>query len=176
AQYLERMHVPKEAIDRVCTADNIDMGRLTRYAEDFYSACSSVGLCIRVPLVATYTLESLADLYAATTGIETDPAHLMKAGETAWNIIKMANAREGFSRKDDRVPDAFFEPVTVGGKTLTLRDYFGKPMDRAAVERVEDNYYDERGWNVKDSLPTREKLTELGLGDMVPDMERAAKR
>ena len=176
AQYLERMHVPQAAIDRICNADGIDMGRLARYAEDFYSACSSVGVCIRVPLVSTYTLESLADLYAATTGIELAPGHLMKSGETAWNILKMANAREGFSRKDDRVPDEFFQPTVVAGKTLTLKDYSGRPMDRAAVERVEDNYYDERGWSVKDSLPTKEKLTELGLGDMVKDLAQARGR
>lgn len=176
AQYLERLHVPKEAIDRVCTSDNIDMGRLARYAEDFYAACSSVGLCIRVPLVSTYTLEDLSSLYAATTGIEVQPGQLMKAGETAWNIIKMANVREGFSRKDDRIPDAFLEPLVVGDKTFTLKDYYGRPLDRNAVERLIDNYYDERGWSVEDSLPTAAKLTELGLEDLIPDVERARAR
>jgi aldehyde:ferredoxin oxidoreductase len=28
-----------------------------------------------------------------------------------------------------------------------------------------DDYYDERGWDIQNGIPTREKLVELGLED-----------
>jgi len=31
------------------------------------------------------------------------------------------------------------------------------------LERLLDDYYDERGWDVEKGIPTRKKLVELGL-------------
>ncbi len=33
-----------------------------------------------------------------------------------------------------------------------------------------NDYYEERGWDVKTGIPTPEKLLELGLGDVVGDL------
>jgi aldehyde:ferredoxin oxidoreductase len=33
-----------------------------------------------------------------------------------------------------------------------------------------DAYYDLRGWDKETGKPTREKLTELGLEDLIPDV------
>lgn len=169
-KYLERLHVPREAIERVCASNSVNMARLTRYAEDFYSTCSCLGVCIRVPLVQTYSLESMAELWSAASGLEISPAELMKAGERAWNIIKMANVREGFSRKDDKIPQAFLQPLVVEGKTFTLKDYYGNPLSQEAIERLIDDYYQERGWTTAEGIPTREKLTELGLEKLAADL------
>jgi aldehyde:ferredoxin oxidoreductase len=39
------------------------------------------------------------------------------------------------------------------------------------VEKMFDDYYDERGWDIEKGIPTREKLEELGLKDVADDLE-----
>jgi len=45
-------------------------------------------------------------------------------------------------------------------------------MDRDAFEKVKDEYYGSRGWDVATGLQTKSKLAELGLQDIVPDLEK----
>ena len=171
-KYLRRLKVPEEAIRRTCTESDVNMARMARYAEDFYAACSCLGVCIRVPLVQCYGVDNAAQLFTATTGLEMDGPELMQAGERAWNLVKAANVREGYTRAEDKPPDAFFQPLVVEGKTLTLKDYYGKPLNRDAVERLLDDYYDERGWDVGKGIPTAQKLRRLGLHDIARDLEK----
>jgi aldehyde:ferredoxin oxidoreductase len=35
-----------------------------------------------------------------------------------------------------------------------------------------DEYYEERGWDIKTGIPTREKLEELDLGDVAEDLHK----
>jgi len=51
---------------------------------------------------------------------------------------------------------------------IELMDYYAtKTLTREDVEKILDDYYDERGWNVEKGIPTKEKLTELDLSDYV---------
>jgi aldehyde:ferredoxin oxidoreductase len=59
----------------------------------------------------------------------------------------------------DILPDKFFN------KPLTKGKYKGAVLDREKFEQMKDDYYDQRGWDPKTGIPTREKLTELGLED-----------
>ena len=38
------------------------------------------------------------------------------------------------------------------------------------MEGLLDNYYDEKGWDIKTGIPTREKLSELGLESVAGDL------
>jgi aldehyde:ferredoxin oxidoreductase len=35
-----------------------------------------------------------------------------------------------------------------------------------------DEYYEERGWDIETGIPTKEKLTELGMADIAADLEK----
>ena len=35
-----------------------------------------------------------------------------------------------------------------------------------------DDYYDERGWDIRTGIPTRDKLIELGLDYVIKDAEK----
>ena len=73
------------------------------------------------------------------------------------------NVREGFGRKDDKLPDRMLhEPL----HTL------GAPGEGEMVREMEeflDRYYGLRGWT-NDGAPTPEKLTSLGLKEMTKDL------
>jgi aldehyde:ferredoxin oxidoreductase len=92
---------------------------------------------------------------------------MMKIAERAWTVGKLLNVREGFSRKDDKVPEAWFEPLVRDGKEYQMTDYYGTAtLTRKDMESFLDDYYDERGYDRQSGLPTLAKLKELGLEKM----------
>jgi len=159
-EYCLGIGVPEEALDRICHGPHgYNVARLTKWAEDFNSALLSMGVCNRDPMKEHLNLETLAGLYEAATGIKTNPAALLKAGERIWNLQKVFNVRHGWTRKDDipntRSPD---EPIVVGGKTY------------GTFNQLLDEYYEESGWDVRTGIPSLEKLNEVGLGALFGSM------
>lgn len=171
-RYLARLGVEESTRERICPEDGVNVARLTRYAEDWYSLCSSLGICVRQPVSQVYSLDDLAEVYAAASGLNMSGKELMRAGERAWNALKAVNMREGFGRDADRLPDVFFEPLIAGEKRVSLRDYAGKALSRAEVESIFSEYYQERGWEPDSGRPTFTGLSELGLNHMAEDLRR----
>ncbi|MBE9521719.1 MAG: hypothetical protein IME95_00860, partial [Proteobacteria bacterium] len=124
ARYCRKLMIPEEAIKRICfSSTEFNLARLIKHAEDWYSAYSCLGICVRQPVMLSYDPQAAAQLYASATGIDMTPEELHKAGERAWNILKAANVRMGFTRKDDRFPDKFFQALKSGDKEIRLMDY-----------------------------------------------------
>jgi aldehyde:ferredoxin oxidoreductase len=44
-------------------------------------------------------------------------------------------------------------------------------LDRQKFERMKDEFYALRGWDVATGLQTKAKLEELGLRDVIADLE-----
>ena len=95
------------------------------------------------------------------TGWNCDDATMLSTGERIWNLEKLFNAREGFRRIDDRLPDRF--------NSITFRNgpKAGAKFPAEKQDTLLDNYYEGRGWDKKTSLPTTEKLKSLGLDKLV---------
>jgi aldehyde:ferredoxin oxidoreductase len=55
---------------------------------------------------------------------------------------------------------------------MVLCDYFGTPLTREDCQKLLDDYYDERGWDIKTGIPTKDTLLELGLGDVAKDLKK----
>lgn len=86
----------------------------------------------------------------------------MKLSERVWNLTRMYWVREieGFGREWDYPPPRFYkEPATYGATE-------GQKTEWEAVEKLLDMYYEQRGWD-SNGIPTKEKLAELGLADIV---------
>ncbi|MFC2059825.1 aldehyde ferredoxin oxidoreductase family protein [Chloroflexota bacterium] len=138
---------------------------MCRWFEDLYSLANALGLCFfpagfRLALGPTH----YSKMFSACTGWDTTPQEMMKLGEKIFTLLKAYTIRDGLTRKDDTYPERFFtEPLPEGPAK-------GAMLDRDAVEQRLDEYYDLRGWDKKTGLPTREKLTELGLGDVADNL------
>jgi len=168
ARHGERMGMPKDALNRVVGSTSFNPGRYSRYSEDWYSLFNCLSLCNRAQVNRFYHVQTIADLYSAVTGINLTTAQIMKISERAWTIGKLLNVREGFNRNNDKAPDAWFRPLVREGKEYHITDYYETgTLTREDVERYLDDYYDERGYDRQSGLPTREKLEELRLEDMV---------
>ena len=105
-------------------------------------------------------------MMAAVTGIEefSDWDYLTKVGERVWNLDRAFNARDGFNRRHDTLPQR------VQTEPLHTREADGEGQVVRTLDMFLDEYYQLRGWT-EAGIPSREKLQELGLGYVVKDME-----
>ncbi len=92
--------------------------------------------------------EECADILSAVTGIEYSSEDLLKTGERIWNMERLYNLREGFTREDDTLPDRMFQ----GDNAINRSDF------NATLKE----YYRFRGWN-EYGIPTEDALSGLGL-------------
>lgn len=148
-RHLDRMGADEKAIDRIMDSPlGFNVGRMTRYSEDWYTILSSLGICNRHFNNRFYSLELCHKLFVAVTGFQVDPNHVRQSAVLTWNILKGLNAREGFGPKDDRPPEIWFRPMMYANhQPLVLRDYFGKKeLDRHDIAQLVEDYYEERGW------------------------------
>ena len=162
--------IPDDAMERIFTpADRYGMfnvGMLTKWVEDYYSLFCSLGCCTVYSTLSLYSTQDFAELYSSLTGIEKAPEELRDAAERVYNIYKMLNVREGFSRADDAVPKIWFKPTYSPDGVEALTDYYRiHRMSEDDVEKLLDDYYNERGWDVQKGIPTKQKLEEFGIGE-----------
>jgi aldehyde:ferredoxin oxidoreductase len=95
-------------------------------------------------------------LLNATTGNDYTLDEVLWVGERTWNACRLFNVREGFSRKDDTLPDRVGEAMSRGGSK-------GSVITKADLAEMLDRYYVLRGWDAN-GIPTKEKLQSLDLG------------
>lgn len=103
-----------------------------------------------------------AAILKAVTGLDRSWDDLLKISERVWNLTRAFWLREvkGFGREWDYPPARTWKEPVISGPTK------GKFVSREEVEKLLDMYYAQRGWD-KNGIPTREKLEELGLSNLV---------
>jgi len=166
----EKMGLNNEEIHRVFTEETFDTGRLEKYGGEAETTYDALGICdtsIHWQYDPTRDIPWLSEAYSAATGLDITPRELLRAGERIFNLERLFNVREGFTREDDRIPPIYLQntetplPAREGERYLT--DWFGKRLTREDFESILDAYYDERGWDLKTGIPTKDKVAELGL-------------
>jgi len=164
----KKLALTTKEYNRIFPAEGYNTGRLTRHLQDLGMTVDSLGMCIFYPLFDfEVNMTNLAELYSAATGIETNPTELKRAGERSFNLLKILNRREGFDRTDDRPPESWFRPKRTADGLEELMDYYRtRKLSPEDMEKLLDNYYDERGWDQKTSWPTQKKLKALGLDSL----------
>jgi len=130
---------------------------LTKVMQDVFAMMDSLVMCKYTTLALFKTLAFEPDFYArlltSATGFYFDQEEFYRAGERIYNIERLFNAREGFSRKDDYLPKRFLETPLPGGPAK------GQTVD---MDRLLNEYYAVRGWDYN-GIPTDKKVSQLGL-------------
>ena len=172
--WAEREKLPGDAIERIFDKPGrFNIGRLTKWTQERRLLFNSLGIgCGRERSGNVFSMDDAVRIYQAVTGMETSPHELHEIASRSFNMLKVLNLREGFTRKDDRFPDRWFEPILRHGKTTYLEDYFGNRLTREDCEKILDDYYDESGWDIRLGIPTGKRLAELGLGDIAEDLQK----
>jgi len=118
--------------------------------------------CLLMCIYPPWSVNQIVEIVRAVTGWDTSSWELMKVGERSLNLARVFNLREGFTEKDDWLPDRFFHPTTSG------------PLSKVAVnektlERAKHTYYRMMGWDENTGTPTRGKLEELDISWVVDE-------
>jgi aldehyde:ferredoxin oxidoreductase len=141
-----RMGVGEEALGRIFSPPGgMNVGRLTRYSEDWFSLFSSLGICNRYQINRFYHAELIRDLYAAVTGIWLEVGEMMDKAAAGWELYRELNSREGLGEEEDIPPEAWFDDQPLWGRGGRLRDYLGNELKREDILTFVDDYHDERG-------------------------------
>jgi aldehyde:ferredoxin oxidoreductase len=100
--------------------------------------------------------EDIAKIVNYVTGWDITLSELEKIGERIYNLERLINVSHGVRRKDDVLPYRVMnEPIPEGPAK-------GRCCSKDDLDAMLDTFYDLRGWD-RDGVPTKEKLTEIGL-------------
>ena len=133
--------------------------------EDQYTIVDSLIVCKFSRGTYYKEFEDMAKLYNLVTGVEMTAEDLRQAGERINNVARLFNIREGLGRKDDTLPYKVMHlPVPDEGPSK------GAYVTQKELDFLLDDYYETRGWT-KEGKPTKEKLKELGMDDLIPIVE-----
>ncbi len=168
------------------------MALATKKIQDYGYIKSSLVLCdMAWPIyqvhsldssIGAYTLESR--LVSAITGRPMTEAELEKTGERVFNLQRAILNRQGWGGRsgDSLVEPLFTEPLDgtfydpesiVPGGDDDPAPRKGAVIGREDFEKLKDEYYTLRGWDVATGLQKDSKLIELGLGDIARVLEES---
>ena len=122
-------------------------------------------------------------IFSAVTGKNVDEGQLYRMGERVFNLQRAVLIRERrHGREADVIPafnytvplqPAGYKPETrfntdcflpgEGGKVISKK---GAVLDKDKFEKIKDEYYALRGWDIQSGLQTMSKLQELDLPDI----------
>ena len=136
-----------------------------------------------IDIVDDQTLES--QVFSSITGKDVDGPGLHQIGERIFNLQRAILLREDWGgRKGDRILDYFHqEPLPknhfflnpdalVPGRNGKIISKIGAIVDRNEFEKMKDDYYRLRGWDIETGFPTSDRLRALGLSDIISDLEK----
>jgi len=138
-------------------AEMVKRHQCTRSAPDIMGMCRFVSYHI--------DFDDYGALITAATGIKTSGADILQVAERTFNLTRVFNMREGFTRADDHAPARVLEEPLPDGPTR------GAFVKRSDFEKMLDEFYEISGWD-KTGTPTDAKLKELGLEDIVEDVQK----
>jgi aldehyde:ferredoxin oxidoreductase len=126
--------------------------------ENLWRMMDALGLCVfgYAPR-GVMTLDVMLQSVNAVTGWNASLFELMKSGERGSMIARAFNSREGFTVKDDRLPDRIFDPKPDGpnaGQKIFEKDDFNRAVR---------TFYEMIGCDPATGRPHPGKLKELGL-------------
>lgn len=101
--------------------------------------------------------EYFARVLTAVTGLKYSTNDLIKTGERVWNLERLYNLREGFTRQDDTLPPRLLTEAIPAGPS---KGWVSK------LESMLNEYYRARGWD-EQGVPKAKKLAELELAELM---------
>jgi aldehyde:ferredoxin oxidoreductase len=114
--------------------------RMVKISEDMNAVVDSLTAC-KFVFFAT-TLEEYAKALNAVTGMTHNVQSLLSIGERIWLVERYLNQLNGFSGRDDTLPERFFQKEGYSNGRITVA-----PIDREAFQKALKRYYCVRGYS-----------------------------
>jgi len=129
--------------------------RIIKIAEDLNAVIDSLTACRFIFFAAT--LEEYAKAVTAVTGVDYTGRDLLLAGERAYYMDRIFNHINGFTSKQDDLPERFFFEGGTSGEGTEI-----PPLNRDDFITARSRYYRVRGLT-QEGAPTNEKIRELDI-------------
>lgn len=156
--------VSKEACDPK-TYEN--KGEVVLESTYVYMIVDMLGICKNYFAWAfNRSLEFPAKLFSLATGTDTSVEDLTTAARKVQLLERAFDVSRGIRRKDDTLPDRFFETPVPGGPLK------GDTMERDKFDKLLGEYYELCGWDAE-GIPEKETFVKYGLAS---EWETLAKR
>ena len=166
---IDLYHLPEDVLDKIygkkgMTSDYRDyQGKpwMVFWQECLYALVDALGICKFQTVFLSPNMpkwEEYSKVIELNTGLKFTPEKLMEVGERIYNLERLFNAREGFTRADDTLPDRYFDEPTPAGLDVVKN----KVIDREKFKDLIDEYYDIHGWD-SDGNILPETLKRLSL-------------
>ena len=126
--------------------------------QKFYSMLDTLGLCQFAwgPAWQLYGPEELVEFCQYGLGWDASIKELQEVGERRINLMRMFNAKEGFTRKEDVIPERLFDAIPDGPNA-------GTQLSKEDFEVALNKYYELAGWDQETGNPTPETLKRLDI-------------
>jgi len=144
--------------------DRVDADRQFRESvvADLVGSCKWHTIWLAMPIRP----DILAKALSAGLGRDTTADELIEVALRVRHLERAYEVREGMTREDDTLPEKEFNnPVSRGW-------FKGMILERNKFEKMKDEYYAIRGWDVKTGIPTEETLKKFGLDDVAKDLKK----
>jgi len=135
--------------------------RMFQYFVTWMHFMNCAVMCVFLP----FNFSQIIELVNGATGWNSNIWEAMKVGERALALARVFNAREGFTSKDDVIPDRFYKAFSSG----PLKDV---AISKEAMQQALQTYYKMSGWDPERAAPTAEKLHELDLSWAVEELDK----
>jgi len=134
--------------------------RIFYYTHMLVNAFDCLGVCcLGAAPRSILSMSEIVEMVHVTTGWNTSLWEIMKVGERSVNMQRIFNGREGFGKKNDRLPERFYSVLnTPGGKAS---------LQKSDLEDMIELFYQMAGWN-EEGQPQPAKLYELNLDEFKP--------
>ena len=138
---------------------------MAKDCEDYAALIDSLPTCVTGGLAIPW-FEDLAKLYTAVVGIKITAAGIRRIAERIVDQRRAYNIRLCLSRKDDTLPKRFLEEPAPDGPSK------GHVVD---LKTMLEEYYQQRGYDVKTGLIPRARLEKLGLKYVADELDEMDK-
>jgi aldehyde:ferredoxin oxidoreductase len=126
-------------------------------AECRHTAGDMIGICKwLIPWMGTYRLDSQVRLFSLATGVDKTETDLLLDAQRVITLERAFNVMRGMRRKDDTLPNRFFEEPVSSGR------YKGERLPRAKFNKMLDEYYALLDYD-EDGIPREEAFEKYGL-------------
>jgi aldehyde:ferredoxin oxidoreductase len=131
-------------------------GRMIWWHELLYAVCDSLGVCRFMTVFSSPNFpqyKEFSEMIEHISGLRISEEVLKTIGERICTLERRMLTLWGIDRKDDKLPDRYFEPIAEGPAK-------GESIDPIGFNEMLDEYYELHGWD-SNGKPTEQGMKKL---------------
>lgn len=145
---------------------SISKVKICKIGGDIRSLCNSLLICTNnVYPGGGLEIKTLLEVVKAITGWDMSMKEFLEVGSRGWDLARAFNIREGLRRDHDKLPKRLMEPLPDG-------NFKGKPITQKMLNDMIEDFYELRGWDRHNGIPTVQRLKDAQLDYVIDEFKK----